>query len=160
MRSCFAGPLGIMATAILAASVHGQEQREQASEAELRALENQVDTFLAEFENPDVGPSLAVREFVRSSPLEKRGEPLEKLIQQAGRLKDSYGKFTEHELVSVKSFGKDVVVLRYLLKAEQFPIVWHFYFYRPPKSGTTMLDSPKFTLIELRFDTNLDVLDR
>ena len=46
------------------------------------------------------------------------------------------------------------------VQAEQFPIVWHFYFYRAPASGMTMSSNRPWKLIEIRFDTNLEVLDR
>ena len=42
-----------------------------------------------------------------------------------------YGKPLGYELVIEKPFGTSVVRLVYILKMEQHPIIWEFFFYRP-----------------------------
>ena len=135
-----------------------QETRGLVPEEELRSLKERVDTFFSSFRSPTTGPEQAHRDFVSGSPLEDRDDELTKLVQQAEKLSGRYGDVSGHERVVEKTFGQDLVVLKYLLKAEKFPIVWHFYFYRTAKNG--MLIGRQWTLIELRFDTDLTALER
>ena len=62
-----------------------------------------------------------------------------------------------HDAASVKTIGNDLVILRYLYKAERFPVVWHFYYYRPASSGT----APKgdWNLIEIRFEDESVIIE-
>ena len=88
-------------------------------------------------------------------PLSKN-ESLTELVKKASKLEERYGRYTGNEAASVKTIGNDLVILRYLFKGERFPVVWHFYYYRAA-NGAMAKD---WNLIEIRFDTNLDGLDK
>jgi hypothetical protein len=84
-------------------------------------------------------------------------EKLDGMKTKLDEAKDEFGSFRKYEKVDVKPVGDDLVFVRYLLKCERQPIVWTFTFYRrPSETGTTTLSS--WSLIGLRFDTNLDPL--
>jgi hypothetical protein len=72
-------------------------------------------------------------------------------------VKIRFGNFKDFEKIDAKPIGKDLVIIRYLLKCELYPVVWSFTFYRRPNS-TTSLTTPQWQTIGLRFDTNLDIL--
>ena len=71
--------------------------------------------------------------------------------------KTQFGSFREYERINAKPVGKDLVFVRYLLKGDQHPVVWTFTFYRRP-SETGTLSTNAWSLIGLRFDTNLELL--
>jgi hypothetical protein len=84
-------------------------------------------------------------------------EKLDGMKTKLDEAKDEFGSFRKYEKIEVKPVGDDLVFVRYLLKCERQPIVWTFTFYRrPSETGTTTLSS--WSLIGLRFDTNLDPL--
>lgn len=161
MRYYLVGWLGlILSLALVTSMVAAQETRRSASSEDLRELEERAGDFLRDFRGT-TGPERALRSFVEDSALADRDADVDKLVNQATRLESQYGKLLGHELVGpARSLGEDLVAVRYLLKAEDFPIVWHFYFYRAPSNSTTMLGSRPWKLIEIRFDTNLESLDR
>jgi hypothetical protein len=79
------------------------------------------------------------------------------LVERHGKLGEKYGAAASPpELVSVKKVGESLVTLKYLYKAEKFPIVWYFTYYRPRK-----LARPEdgWFVVSLRFDTRLELLD-
>lgn len=123
---------------------------------DLATLRQRVEMFFEDFSSD---PKQAIGDFVAGSSLAEKREELTRLQDQAEKLEDRYGNISDHEQVAEKNYGKDLVVLRYLLKAEKFPIVWHFYFYRSGNNGMLVGGRP-WTLIELRFDTDLRALER
>jgi hypothetical protein len=52
--------------------------------------------------------------------------------------------------------GRDLVLLRYLYKGENFPVVWYFTFYRTTAAGET--GPGTWRTIAVRFDTDLELL--
>jgi hypothetical protein len=86
-----------------------------------------------------------------------RNADVQKLVEQHNKLAEKYGpSASSPELVSVKKAGESLVTLKYLYKAEKFPIVWYFTYYRPRK-----LNQPDegWFVVSLRFDTRLELLD-
>ncbi|MDR1480561.1 MAG: hypothetical protein LBJ00_16640 [Planctomycetaceae bacterium] len=69
-------------------------------------------------------------------------------------VKTRFGGFKDYEKIDAKPIGKDLVIIRYLLKCESYPVVWTFTFYRRPSSSSLA----QWQTIGLRFDTNLDIL--
>lgn len=134
------------------------QERTPQQQAEIEKLQGGIEDFFKAFNNPTIGPELAFNTLVGKGPL-KNKEELPGLIEKAGKLEVRYGRYTGHDVASVKTVGNDLVILRYLYKGERFPLVWHFYYYRP---GNGAMPSSKgdWSLIEIRFDTNLDGLDR
>lgn len=81
-----------------------------------------------------------------------------------------FGEILDWEKHGSKRIGADIVVVRYILKFENYPMIWTFTFYRkpmpqgslsaPPISGvsTASVNPNAWTLIEMRFDSSLDLL--
>jgi hypothetical protein len=134
------------------------QERTAQQQAEVKELQGGIDDFFKGLSNPLVGPEQAFATLVGKGPL-KGKEELPKLVAKAGKLDDSYGRYTGHDVASIKTVGNDLVMLRYLYKSERFPVVWHFYYYRTGNGAMTMTKG-EWYLIEIRFDTNLDGLDK
>lgn len=156
----FAAALMIVVLLAALRGARAQETTVSASAQEVKQLEDRVDTFFEDYTDAATGPESALRDLLATSPFKDRAEARDKLIEQVKKLESLYGKATEHEVIVRRSLGRDLVVFRCLLKAERFPIVWHFYYYRPPAANAMAIVNREWTLIEIRFDTNLDGLDR
>lgn len=62
---------------------------------------------------------------------------------------NTYGKLLDYEFVKQQEYGDSVVRLVYVLKSEQIPLIWEFYFYKPVSD---------WTLVNITFDTKYDLL--
>lgn len=139
-------------------SVAVAQERTPQQQAEVEKLQMGIEDFFKSFNNPMAGPEQALNVLVGKGPLKNKSEELTALIDKASKLEARYGRYTGHDFANAKTVGNDLVILRYLYKGERFPVVWHFYYYRP--GNGTALTAKDWNLIEIRFDTNLDGLDR
>lgn len=74
-------------------------------------------------------------------------------------IKKQFGEFRSFERIDVKSWGEDLVVVKYLLKCDSHPVVWTFTFYRRPSlSSSSTSPAGPWNVVGLHFDTNLDLL--
>lgn len=77
---------------------------------------------------------------------------LRKEIEKAGT---QFGEIQTWERYEVKQIGSDIILVRYILKYDRYPVMWTFLFYRKPSGTLGMTDPrPPWELIELYFDTN------
>ena len=60
-----------------------------------------------------------------------------------------YGELLSYDFVKQQKYGDSVVRLVYVLKCEQVPVIWEFYFYKPVSD---------WTLVNIAFDTKYDLL--
>lgn len=60
-----------------------------------------------------------------------------------------YGELLSYDFVKQQKYGDSVVRLVYVLKCEQVPVTWEFYFYKPVSD---------WTLVNIAFDTKYDLL--
>src|SRR5690606_31536924 len=72
----------------------------------------------------------AFRDLVKGGPLAEKREQLSELAREAQKLHANYGAYRGLDRVAAKTVGRDLVLLEYLYKCEQFPVVWRFAFYR------------------------------
>jgi hypothetical protein len=133
------------------------QERTPQQQTEVDKLQIGIDDFFKGLNNPATGPEQAFTALVGKGPLKDKKEELTKLVDRANKL-DTYGRYTGHDAASVKTVGNDLVILRYLYKGERFPTVWHFYYYRPANGSA--ITAKEWNLIEIKFDTNLDGLDK
>lgn len=145
--------------ALLLASLPASAQESLDSDArrEVALLQTKVEDFFVALTDKSTGPATAVRSLVADGPLKLRTEEVAKLIDQASRLEQRYGVYTGSESVTAKAVGSDLILLRYLYKAEKFPVVWEFTFYRT-EIGTGL--KRDWALIALKFDTQLEAILR
>ena len=144
-------------TALAFAAPAAAQEPAAEMQAEIAVVKGFVDSFFKNLTNKAIGGDGAVRGIIGNSPLKNRTDDINKLIEQAASLDRNYGAYTGHEEASVRVVGKDLIFLRYLYKGERFPVVWHFTFYRPGGNGTRPRE---WTLIGLKFDSKVEVLDR
>ena len=142
---------------ILAYRASGQEVLDSNTQVEVSVLHSKIKGFFRELTDKTIGADQAVHALVANGPLKDRRDELTKLIEQAALLEQRYGVYTGNEPVDVKAIGSDLLRLRYLYKAERFPIVWQFTFYRTQDNAGIKSD---WSLIALKFDTQLDAIMR
>jgi len=150
-----AGPLAVL---LLAATwpTLAQEVTAPPNE-ELTALDARVARFL---EAVSLGQAQAAyTDLLSGSPLLNQEKALAQLIDQTAKLtgNEKYGAYRSHERIRAKTIGRDLALLRYLYKCENYPVVWYFTFYRTSPTGTAT--APSWRVITVRFDTDLDLLE-
>jgi len=100
----------------------------------------------------------AYEELLRGSQLITQTEAVEALVEKTGRISGQYGQYRAFEQVDVKQIGSDLVLMRYLYKCENFPVVWYFTFYRTPAPGELSAENDTWRVITVQFDTRLERL--
>ncbi len=100
----------------------------------------------------------AFAELLSGSALAKQTDEIKQLVEQTRTIESKYGKYRSFERVAAKRIGADVVLLKYLYKCENYPVVWYFTFYRDFRRGEVAPESNQWTLIAVRFDTRLEML--
>jgi len=120
----------------------------------IAALEARVADFL---EGVSGGPpQSAYDELLAGSELLKQKEALVELVKQTAELDGKYGRYKGFERIAARRIGRDLVLMRYLYKCENFPVVWYFAFYRTAGEGLT--ENGDWRAVIVRFDTNLELL--
>ncbi|MFT5528273.1 MAG: hypothetical protein ACI9G1_000419 [Pirellulaceae bacterium] len=110
--------------------------------------------FFGDLSSSEVQSDEAFRLLLAGGPLEKRAADVKKLIDRFAQLKNQYGAYLEHERVDSQAIGSDLLILKYLYKAEDYPILWKFTLYRKPSVGNA---SP-WRVISVSFGTRLESL--
>lgn len=150
--------LGLLSAGLLSVpAAWSQDPMDSEARREVTGLQARVDSFFENLTDKAIGPSPAVRTLVADGPLRDRTDEVARLIDQATKLEQRYGAYTGNEAVGVKSSGTDLLLLRYLYKAEKFPVLWEFTFYRTESSLGVKRD---WSLIALKFDTQLEPIWR
>ncbi len=147
--------VGILLTmAIQGYSAPPEEPKEK--DPVLNALDGRVVQF---FEGVSLGQSQgAFTDLLAGSQLLKQSDALKDLIARTNDLETKYGKYRSFEQISAKRVGNDLVLMRYLYKCENIPVVWHFTFYRVPGAGETAAKNRAWRIVAVRFDTDLEKL--
>jgi len=126
------------------------------SDPDVQGLEARANQFL---EGVSLGSTQsAYQELAVGSLLLKQTKEVEALIKKTDQLKERYGPYREFERIAARRVGKDLVLLKYLYKCENFPVVFYFTFYRTPRTDTPTEASNTWRLIIVRFDTELELL--
>ena len=151
--------IAIYAAALLSIlPVTGRHALVHGAPAELDETIKDLDAKVADFlEGVSGGPAQnAYTELLAGSELLKQTEALAELVKQTGELDGKYGRYKGFERIAAKRVGKDLVLMRYLYKCENFPVVWYFAFYRTGSEG--LGESGDWRAVIVRFDTNLELL--
>ena len=118
-------------------------------------LHEKITRFFDRLANPEEGA--AFNDLLLGSPLSERTAAVKELIERSKELPGRYGTRRDSEQISAKRIGKDVIVLKYLLKYEKFPVVWYFVYYRDFARLTPASDD-YWIVISMRFDTQVELL--
>jgi len=124
---------------------------------ELAILAQKIEAFFDNLRRDNVTTADALGDLLADGPL-AQSDQRKALVEKVDALDDRFGKFIEAERIAATRVGKDLVVLRYLHKAERFPIVWNVTFYRDFKRPETTDGPGNWIVVALRFDTRLDRL--
>ncbi len=130
-------------------------QTQQAPDAAtMTTLQERVTTFLGALGERTTARR-AVEQMVEGGPLEQQTNTT-RLIEQVEQFSSRYGLYLESERVASRTVGRDLVMLTYLYKTDQFPVVWRFTFYRPPTPGSS---GTTWRVVAISFDTNYQLLE-
>lgn len=81
--------------------------------------------------------------------LETKTQEIKLVKAQTHTALNMYGKLLAYEFIRQKDYGDSVVRLVYVLKTEQLPLAWEFYFYKA--------DS-EWELVNFNFNDQFDLL--
>ncbi len=127
----------------------------------LIALADRINGF---FESVALGQAqTAYAKLLVGSPLLKQNEQVAGLVRKTAEIDKTFGAYRGFEQILARRVGKDLVLMRYLYKCENFPVVWHVAFYRDqrePSPGSSSNGAESWRVISIRFDTDLDALAR
>ncbi len=152
-RVAFASPLLVIAA--LGASPAVAQENDELADPVVIKLDQRVLRFLEEVSTTDAAD--AFDNLLVGSPLLKQTDALDTLVKTSDDVPARYGAFQGSEQLSTKRIGKDLVLMKYLFKCEQFPLVWYFVFYRDFSRASNASDDP-WIVISVRFDTQIEQL--
>lgn len=126
------------------------------TDTDLSPLRLSIRNFFENLSDSNKGARKALDEVLKNSPISSDEKLMTDLASRMKDINTRFGNYLSFEEVGIKSIGTDLVVMRYLYKCQNYPVVWYFTFYRPQtKSGETSAGS--WSLIGLRYDSNLDI---
>ena len=117
-------------------------------------IERQIETFFLFLRSGNTNTAFA--DLLNQSPLNAPAAAAEvaHLQSRVDDLNTRFGGILHWDRLDTRQLGTDVIVMRYILKYDRFPVIWSFAFYRKP-SPTTMTNPNTWVVVELQFDTNL-----
>src|SRR5438874_28841 len=101
-------PLLSILVATICLPLAAAQERTREQQVEVDRLQSGIDDFFKRFNDSAVGPDAAFKTLVGNGPL-KENKELAGLIEKANKL-DRYGRYTGHDLASVKTVGSDLVI--------------------------------------------------
>jgi hypothetical protein len=86
----------------------------------------------------------AFEDFIGNSPLKKKTDEIQKLINETKRANNLYGQIRSYEPINSEIVTESFIRVRYLAYHNDFPMRWVFTFYKSPKLG--------WVVVNIRFD--------
>ena len=98
----------------------------------LTVLDEKVQSFLGDVQSGQTKADYetALDGLLAGSQLGTAAEAKDELIGKTADLSKRFGACRGYEQVAAKRVGQDLVLMKYLYKCENFPVVWYFTFYR------------------------------
>jgi len=88
--------------------------------------------------------------------LSESASQLAELKNKTEEARNQFGEILNWERYDSKQIGADVIVIRYILKYDRYPVIWSFAFYRKPSSSPVSVMNPnRSVLVEVQFDPSL-----
>jgi len=125
------------------------------SDPEIQSLQARARKFLDALARGDA--QTAYPELLTGSPLRAQTKAIDDLIERTRQLEGRYGKHLESEPIAPQRLGKDLALIRFLYKCEEYPVVFYFTFYRPPHRELPS-DDDAWRVISVRFDSEIELL--
>lgn len=129
-----------------------------AAGSELEPLAESVQNFFEQISNPAEGTKSGLETLLKNSPFEgsAKDEMIKTLAEKIDGISQQFGSYVSFEPIGVKRIGRDLIVLRYLYKCQNYPLVWYFIFYRPtPSENETAVKN--WQVIHLYYDSQLNI---
>ena len=129
-----------------------------AAGSELDPLFESVQNFFEQIANPAEGSYSGLENLLKNSPFEgnAKDEMIKTLAEKIDSIAGQFGSYISFEQIGVKRIGRDLVVLRYLYKCQNYPLVWYFVFYRPTASESETAGKT-WQIIHLYYDSQLNI---
>lgn len=150
--------VGVVVAMVVWAGLAGAQEVSENAAAVPSGLNPRVDQFLDAVGRGQV--QAAYDTLLKGSALAQQTESLASLVARTAELNDRYGRFVEAEALPTRLVGRDVAVVKYLYKCEQYPVVWTLVFYRPYRGNETAARDDDWRVIAVRFDTEIESLAR
>lgn len=138
----------------LASTAQAQTDGRQDLDPVESALDERIEAFFNNVNLPMVTVRQALDDLLVDGPL-AASDDRATLVEEIEQITERYGPMLAAELLETQRVGNDVVLLKYLYKCEDYPIVWRFSFYRRPALEGTSENSP-WNVIGIRFDTQIE----
>jgi len=150
-----------LAAAMAARAAAAQEPASDPDDPEVVKLDRRSIRFLQTIsEQSAVQLETAFAELFEGSRLKQQIEQptgkLQELIEETAELHTKFGPLQGIEPIGAKRVGEDLVLLRYLYKCEDYPVIWYFTYYND--FGDRAGEGKRWIVIAIRFDTNLESL--
>jgi len=142
--------------AVLSSARAFAQDPEPATDPQLARLHDKVTPFLKAVSEGEA--QAAFEELLTGSQLAKQTESVKALVEKSQEVQKRYGKFRASEQIAAKRIGKDLMLLRYLYKCDNYPVVWYFTYYRDLSHADMPAEDDNWLVISVRFDTQLDLL--
>ena len=124
----------------------------------LVALSEKIDRFFENLISTNLDQKDAFEDLLAGGPVAGQDDKIKELVTKTKEFDDKFGKYHAHERITADRVGKDLVMLKYLYKAENHPVVWYFTYYRDLRQPEASSESGSWTIIAVRFDTRIDLL--
>lgn len=148
--------LGCLAIGSLATTA---QQPASNDDTTIVALDGRVGRFLEAVSIGDTERAYA--DLLAGSRLAQQKDAVVQLVEKTGQLQAQYGKYQSFERIAAEHIGQDLVLMTYLYKSADFPVVWRLAFYHGAASAADSLpNADSWRVISVRFDTNLESLAR
>lgn len=102
------------------------------------ALDGKIEAFFGALRQGNTAS--AFDDLLKDSPysLPSSGTSASELRGKVDALKGQIGDIVRWEKLDEKSVGVDIIIYRYILKYDLYPVIWTFYFYRKPTAPTAL----------------------
>ncbi|MBR2694506.1 MAG: hypothetical protein IKE69_09880 [Thermoguttaceae bacterium] len=129
-----------------------------ASGQEIEPLAEMVQNFFEQISNPAEGTKSGLETLLKNSPFEgnAKDDMIKTLAEKIDGISPQFGGYVSFEPIGVKRIGRDLIVLRYLYKCQNYPLVWYFIFYRPTPSENETAGK-NWRVIHLYYDSQLNI---
>ena len=148
----------LLAAAARTAAAQDPPAVPDASGSELDPMTDAVQNFFNQISDSSGGAKIGLETLLRNSPFEEnaKAEMIKTLAEKINGIPHQFGNYVSFEPIGIKRIGRDLVVLRYLYKCQNYPLVWYFIFYRPT-SPENEGAAKSWQLIHLYYDSQLNV---
>jgi hypothetical protein len=136
------------------------QSTETTTEEIVAAADARAKAFLDNLSSKQTTVEQTYETLLKGGPLASKKQAIETLVTRSAELETKYGKFRAAERIEAKRIGSDVLILKYLYKCDNFPVVWYFTFYRDqrPASAAATTTTRTWSVIAVRFDTEIELL--